>query len=394
MDIMKNYLMNTYNRKNISFVKGKGVYLWDTDNNKYLDALCGLAVTSLGHSDPDIADVISQQSKTLIHTSNAFMIKQQEQLGEKLCKLSGMQSAFFCNSGAEAVEASIKIARKYGNDKKISNPKIIVMENSFHGRTMAALSATGGEKAHLGFYPLLDGLLRVPYNDVEAIKKLSEKHNDIVAILLEPIQGEGGIIIPDENYLSELRNICNKFEWLLMIDEVQSGFCRTGKWFGFQHSEIIPDVISVAKALGNGVPIGACLASNVAAKVLVPGSHGSTFGGNFLSTSVGLVVLDIMKKKSLCKNARDIGFYLESELNKKLSHFKIIKEIRCKGLMIGIELKINCTHLVKDALEKKLVINVTKENTIRMLPPLIINRSQADAIVTILQRIIGKIKYE
>jgi acetylornithine aminotransferase len=394
MDIMKNYLMNTYNRKNVSFVKGKGVYLWDTDNNKYLDALCGLAVTSLGHSDPDIADVISKQSKTLIHTSNAFMIKQQEQLGEKLCKLSGMQSAFFCNSGAEAVEASIKIARKYGNDKKISNPKIIVMENSFHGRTMAALSATGGEKAHAGFYPLLDGLLRVPYNDIEAIKKLSEKHNDIVAILLEPIQGEGGIIIPDKNYLNELRNICNKFKWLLMIDEVQSGFCRTGKWFGFQHSEIIPDVISVAKALGNGVPIGACLASNVAAKVLVPGSHGSTFGGNFLSTSVGLVVLDIMKKKSLCKNSRDIGLYLKSELNKKLSHFKIIKEIRCKGLMIGIELRINCMHLVQDALKRKLVINVTKENTIRMLPPLIINRSQADAIVTILQRIIGKIKYE
>ena len=391
---MKNYLMNTYNRKNISFVKGKGVYLWDTDNNKYLDALCGLAVTSLGHSDPDVADVISRQSKTLIHTSNAFMIKQQEQLGERLCKLSGMHAAFFCNSGAEAVEASIKIARKYGNDKKINNPKIIVMENSFHGRTMAALSATGGEKAHAGFYPLLDGLLRVPYNDVDAIKKLSEKHNDIVAILLEPIQGEGGIIIPDENYLSELRNICNKFKWLLMIDEVQSGFCRTGKWFGFQHSEIIPDVISVAKALGNGVPIGACLANNVAAKVLVPGSHGSTFGGNFLSTSVGLAVLDIMRKKNLCKNARDIGLYLESELNKKLAHFKIIKEIRCKGLMIGIELRINCIHLVQDALKKKLIINVTKENTIRMLPPLIMNRSQADIVVTTLQRIIGKIKYE
>jgi acetylornithine aminotransferase len=305
-----------------------------------------------------------------------------------------MQAAFFCNSGAEAVEASIKIARKYGNDKKINNPKIIVMENSFHGRTMAALSATGGEKAHAGFYPLLDGLLRVPYNDVDAIKTLSEKHDDIVAILLEPIQGEGGIIIPDENYLSELRNICNKFKWLLMIDEVQSGFCRTGKWFGFQHSEITPDVISVAKALGNGVPIGACLANNVAAKVLVPGSHGSTFGGNFLSTSVGLAVLDIMRKKSLCKNARDIGLYLESELNKKLLHFKIVKEIRCKGLMIGIELKINCIHLVQDALKKKLVINVTKENTIRMLPPLIINRSQADVIVTTLQKMIGKIKYE
>jgi acetylornithine aminotransferase len=289
---------------------------------------------------------------------------------------------------------NMKITPERGMLNYKDNPKIIVMENSFHGRTMAALSATGGEKAHAGFYPLLDGLLRVPYNDVDAIKKLSEKHNDIVAILLEPIQGEGGIIIPDENYLSELRNICNKFKWLLMIDEVQSGFCRTGKWFGFQHSEITPDVISVAKALGNGVPIGACLANNVAAKVLVPGSHGSTFGGNFLSTSVGLAVLDIMRKKNLCKNARDIGLYLESELNKKLLHFKIVKEIRCKGLMIGIELKINCIHLVQDALKKKLVINVTKENTIRMLPPLIMNRSQADIIVTTLQRIIGKIKYE
>ena len=394
MDIMKNYLMDTYNRKNVSFTKGKGVYLWDTDDNKYLDALCGLAVTSLGHSDPDISYVISKQSETLIHTSNAFMIQQQEQLGEKLCKLSGMQSAFFCNSGAEAVEASIKIARKYGNDKKINNPKIIVMENSFHGRTMAALSATGGGKAHKGFYPLLDGLLRVPYNDVDAVKILSKKHKDIVAILLEPIQGEGGIIIPDRSYLKELRIICDKFKWLLMIDEVQSGFCRTGKWFGFQHSSIIPDVISVAKALGNGVPIGACLASNDAAKVLVPGSHGSTFGGNFLSTSVGLEVLNIMKKKSLCKNARDMGVYLESELNKKLAHLDIIKEIRCIGLMIGIELKVNCMHLAQNALENRLVINVTKENTIRMLPPLILNKEQADVIVTTLEKIIGEIKYE
>ncbi|MBT3548678.1 MAG: aspartate aminotransferase family protein [Gammaproteobacteria bacterium] len=391
---MKNYLMDTYNRKNVSFTKGKGVYLWDTDDNKYLDALCGLAVTSLGHSDPDISYVISKQSETLIHTSNAFMIQQQEQLGEKLCKLSGMQSAFFCNSGAEAVEASIKIARKYGNDKKINNPKIIVMENSFHGRTMAALSATGGGKAHKGFHPLLDGLLRVPYNDVDAIKILSKKHKDIVAILLEPIQGEGGIIIPDRSYLKELRIICDKFKWLLMIDEVQSGFCRTGKWFGFQHSSIIPDVISVAKALGNGVPIGACLASNDAAKVLVPGSHGSTFGGNFLSTSVGLEVLNIMKKKSLCKNARDMGVYLESELNKKLAHLDIIKEIRCIGLMIGIELKVNCMHLAQNALENRLVINVTKENTIRMLPPLILNKEQADVIVTTLEKIIGEIKYE
>jgi acetylornithine aminotransferase len=239
---MKSFLMNTYNRKKVSFVKGDGVYLWDDQNNKYLDALCGLAVTSLGHSHPDVSTTIHKQSQTLIHTSNAFIIKQQEILGERLCKLTGLDNAFFCNSGAEAVEAAIKIARKYGNDQHIETPKIIVMENSFHGRTLAALSATGGEKAHKGFYPLIDGLLRVPYNNIQEIEKLAKQNNDIVAILLEPIQGEGGIKIPDDDYLSKLRSLCDVNNWLLMVDEVQSGFCRTGKWFGYQHSKIIPDV--------------------------------------------------------------------------------------------------------------------------------------------------------
>ena len=303
---MKSFLMNTYNRKKVSFTKGEGVYLWDDKNNKYLDALCGLAVTSLGHSHPEISKVIYDQSKTLIHTSNAFIIKQQEKLAERLCKLSGLENAFFCNSGAEAVEAAIKIARKYGNDSKIDNPKIIVMENSFHGRTLAALSATGGEKAHNGFYPLIDGLLRVPYNNIEAIDNLA-KNNNIVGILLEPIQGEGGIKIPNPEYLSKLRSICDANSWLLMIDEVQSGFCRTGKWFAYQHSTILPDVVTVAKALGNGVPIGACLTNKKASEILTPGTHGSTFGGNFLSTTVGLKVLDIMKEKNLCRNARLMG---------------------------------------------------------------------------------------
>ena len=377
---MKSFLMNTYNRKKVSFTKGEGVYLWDDKNNKYLDALCGLAVTSLGHSHPEISKVIYDQSKTLIHTSNAFIIKQQEKLAERLCKLSGLENAFFCNSGAEAVEASIKIARKYGNDSKIDNPKIIVMENSFHGRTLAALSATGGEKAHNGFYPLIDGLLRVPYNNIEAIENLA-KNNNIVGILLEPIQGEGGIKIPNPEYLSKLRSICDANSWLLMIDEVQSGFCRTGKWFAYQHSTILPDVVTVAKALGNGVPIGACLTNKKASKILTPGSHGSTFGGNFLSTAVGLKVLDIMKEKNLCRNARLMGTYLEQELKNKLMGFSVVKEIRCKGLMIGIELKVKCLDLVKEALNNKLVINVTKENTIRMLPPLIINKSEIDVIV-------------
>ena len=391
--MMKSFLMNTYNRKKVSFTKGEGVYLWDDKNNKYLDALCGLAVTSLGHSHPEISKVIYDQSKTLIHTSNAFIIKQQEKLAERLCKLSGLENAFFCNSGAEAVEAAIKIARKYGNDSKIDNPKIIVMENSFHGRTLAALSATGGEKAHNGFYPLIDGLLRVPYNNIEAIDNLA-KNNNIVGILLEPIQGEGGIKIPNPEYLSKLRSICDANSWLLMIDEVQSGFCRTGKWFAYQHSTILPDVVTVAKALGNGVPIGACLTNKKASEILTPGTHGSTFGGNFLSTTVGLKVLDIMKEKNLCRNARLMGTYLEQELKNKLMGLSVVKEIRCKGLMIGIELKVKCLDLVEEALNNKLVINVTKENTIRMLPPLIINKSQIDVIVKILYKIISRVRYE
>lgn len=391
---MNNYLMNTYNRKKVSFVKGDGVYLWDNNGKKYLDALCGLAVTSLGHSNLDISEVLARQSKTLIHTSNAFIIEQQKRLGKKLCMLSGMETTFFCNSGAEAVEASIKIARKYGNDQKIKNPEIIVMNNSFHGRTMAALSATSEGKAHQGFYPLLDGLTRAPYNDIKSIESLSKTNKNIVAILLEPIQGEGGIIIPNDDYLSQLRDICDKNNWLLMIDEVQTGFCRTGKWFAFQHSNIIPDVICVAKALGNGVPIGACLANDKASKVLVPGSHGSTFGGNFLSTSVGLKVLEIMKDQDLCKKSRESGSYFKSSLEKTLKDFNVIKEIRCKGLMVGIELKKDCMHLAQDALENGLVINITKQNIIRMLPPLIIDKTQLDEIVSILKKIIGEVDYD
>ena len=391
---MKSFLMNTYNRKKVSFVKGDGVYLWDDQNNKYLDALCGLAVTSLGHSHPDVSTTIHKQSQTLIHTSNAFIIKQQEILGERLCKLTGLDNAFFCNSGAEAVEAAIKIARKYGNDQHIETPKIIVMENSFHGRTLAALSATGGEKAHKGFYPLIDGLLRVPYNNIQEIEKLAKQNNDIVAILLEPIQGEGGIKIPDDDYLSKLRSLCDANNWLLMVDEVQSGFCRTGKWFGYQHSKIIPDVVTVAKALGNGIPIGACLTNKKSSTVLTPGSHGSTFGGNFLSTSVAIQVLDIMREKNLSKNARLMGLYIEKELKEKLANYSIVKDIRCRGLMIGIELKVKCLELVEEALKNRLVINVTKGNTIRMLPPLIINKLEVDIIVNVICKIIGEIEYE
>ena len=380
--------MQTYNRKPVSFVKGEGVYLWDDSGKKYIDALCGLAVTSLGHSNELISNVLSLQSKTLIHTSNAFHIDSQKLLASRLCKLSGMANAFFCNSGAESVETAIKIARKHGNSQKISTPKILVMENSFHGRTLAALSATSSKKSHEGFTPLVEGFIRVPYDSIEQLEDAVNKHVDIVAILTEPIQGEGGIKIPKPGYLNKLRDICNTKNLLFMVDEVQSGFCRTGKWFGYQHDHITPDVVMVAKALGNGVPIGACLASGEASNLLKPGSHGSTFGGNFLSTSVGLQVLDIMKDMNLCRNAREMGDYFSKKLNEKVANKERVKEIRSKGLMIGIELYEECTDIVVKALDKGLVLNVTKDKIIRMLPPLIINKSQIDEIVSILVKII------
>lgn len=380
--------MPTYNRKSVSFVRGEGVYLYDKDNKKYLDALCGLAVTSLGHSDKEISKVLSTQSSELIHTSNAFHIGPQEELAKRLCQLTGMTNAFFCNSGAEAVEAAIKISRKFGHSKKISAPKIIVMENSFHGRTMAALSATGSKKAHDGFTPLVDGFIHVPFNNIDAVKSVLSEEKNVVAILLEPIQGEGGIILPYDKYLYQLREITHNHNILLMIDEVQSGFCRTGKWFAHQHENIIPDVITVAKALGNGVPIGACLASAKASDILIPGSHGSTFGGNFLSCSVGLKVLDIMRDNQICKNAREVGEYFHEQLIKRLSSKKSIHEIRCKGLMIGIELVDECTNLSEVFLNHGLVVNITKEKIIRMLPPLIINKNHVDDIIDIIEKVL------
>tara|TARA_B100000614_G_scaffold262366_1_gene295486 strand:- start:2759 stop:3919 length:1161 start_codon:yes stop_codon:yes gene_type:complete len=385
---MKDYLMKTYNRKPVSFVRGEGIYLYDDNNKKYIDALCGLAVTSLGHSNKEITEVLESQSSSLIHTSNAFQIEPQQKLAKRLCQLSGMSTAFFCNSGAEAVEASIKIARKFGNDKNVHSPKILVMENSFHGRTMAALSATGSAKSHAGFTPLVDGFVRVPFNDIDSVKEALDLHKDIVAVLLEPIQGEGGIVIPSHGYLYNLREITREKNILLMIDEVQSGFCRTGKWFAHQHENIIPDVITIAKALGNGVPIGACLAANHASDILIPGSHGSTFGGNFLSCSVGLKVLDIMRDQQICINAREMGNLFHNELMKRLSEKKSVVDIRCKGLMIGIELKNDCTTMGGTFLEHGLVVNITKGNIIRMLPPLIINKNQVHDIIDILDKII------
>ncbi len=390
---MTTNIMPTYNRKPVTFVRGDGVYLYDTNGKEYLDALCGLAVTSLGHSHPLIAETIEKQSKELIHTSNAFNIKSQEMLAKRLCQLTGMENAFFCNSGAESVEAAIKIARKYGHDKNYENPKIIVMSNGFHGRTMGAMSATASQISHEAFGPILDGLLRVEFNSLADFKDTVNSNKDISAVLLEPIQGEGGIIPCNVDYLQSVREICTKHDILLMIDEVQSGFCRTGRWFGYQHSNVIPDVVMVAKALGNGVPIGACLAKGAASHVLKAGMHGSTFGGNFLSTVVGLKILDIMRDSKLCQHVSQISKVMSEYMTKKLKPLSAVQDIRICGMMIGIELNRKCTELVLKALDKGLVLNVTKEKIIRLLPPLICEKKDVIKIVDLLESLI-KENYE
>ncbi|MGK0273165.1 MAG: acetylornithine/N-succinyldiaminopimelate aminotransferase [Cocleimonas sp.] len=384
---MSDSLMSTYARLPVSFERGEGAYLFDTNGDQYLDALAGIAVCSVGHANPQIAEAISDQARTLIHTSNVYGIPHQAELGKKLCELSGMDKVFFGNSGAEANEAAIKLARLYGKKKGIERPKIIVMSGSFHGRTLATLSATGSRKVQAGFSPLVEGFVRVAYNDIEAIENIAKNSSDIAAILVEPVQGEGGIIVPDMCYLCKIRELCDDNDWLMMLDEVQTGIGRTGEWFAFKHKKITPDVMSIAKALGNGVPIGACLAAGKASDILSPGTHGSTFGGNPLVTRVALEVLDIIEKDNLLENAKNMGEYLLEQFEKEFADVEGVKHIRGLGLMIGIELDKDCGELVKAALDNKLLINVTAGKVIRLLPPIIINKDQADEIV----KIIGKI---
>ena len=376
-------LLKTYGRKDVSFSKGDGVWLWDQKGDQYLDALSGIAVCGLGHAHADIAETISSQAKTLIHTSNIYRIPAQEKLGQRLCSLTGMEGVFFCNSGAEANEAAIKLARLHGHAKGIETPATIVFENSFHGRTMATLTATGNRKAHAGFEPLVSGFIRAPYNEIETVKQICESNSNVAAIFVEPVQGEGGINIPHSNFLPELRKLCDQHELLLILDEVQTGNGRTGKWFAFQHTDIAPDVMTTAKGLGNGVPIGACLAKNSAATLFAPGSHGSTFGGNPLACNVALKVLDIIKQEKLLDNAKNIGTHMLNEFNNKLDRNPLVKDIRGHGLMIGIELTKPCAEIVDIALEKKLLVNVTANSVIRLLPPLITNQKQADKIVNL-----------
>jgi len=377
--------MSTYARLPVSFERGEGAWLWDTTGKKYLDALSGVAVCGLGHAHPAVAEAVCDQARRLVHTSNIYGIAKQQELAERLTKLSGLDKAFFCNSGAEANEAAIKLARLYGHKKGITIPTIVVAENSFHGRTLATLTATGSRKAQAGFEPLVRGFLRVAYNDLGALQTIAKNSPDVVAVLLEPAQGEGGVNVPDDDYLAGVRALCDQQGWLMMLDEVQTGMGRTGKWFAFQHTTIVPDVMTLAKGLANGVPIGACLARGEAAEVFKPGNHATTFGGNPLACSAALAVLDVIEKNDLTARAAAVGDRIVDRLCDRLincegAECKIVDDIRSLGLMIGIELQRPCGELVGKALAQGMLINVTAERVIRLLPPLIISDQEADQI--------------
>jgi len=378
---MNNHLMTTYSRQQVTFERGEGAWLWDTQGERYLDALSGIAVCGLGHAHPAVTNAICEQAARLTHTSNLYGIGAQTELSQRLCQVAQMDAAFFCNSGAEANEAAIKLARLYGHRRGIQSPTIVVMKNSFHGRTLATLTATGNRKAQAGFEPLVPGFTRAPFGDLCALETIAHNRSDIVAVLLEPIQGEGGIHVPERGYLPAVRELCSENNWLMMLDEVQSGMGRTGRWFAYQHENAIPDVVATAKALGNGFPIGACLARGQAARVFAPGSHGSTFGGNPLACRAALAVIETIENKQLCHQAAVLGDYLTNEFRARLGGTPGVVEIRGRGLMIGIELDQACAALIPQALAEKLLINVTADNVIRLLPPLVITRAQADEII-------------
>ena len=382
-------LMDTYARLPVAFSHGQGPYLFDEQGNKYLDALAGLAVTGLGHAHPRVTAAIANQAARLMHTSNLYRISLQESLANRLTAIAGMDRVFFCNSGAEANEAAIKIARLYGHGRGINRPHVIAMEGSFHGRTMATLTATGNRKVQAGFEPLLSGFVRAPYNDVQAIETIAENNAEVVAILVEPIIGEGGILVPDDGYLPALRRICDAKGWLLMLDEVQTGNGRTGRYFAYQHLGIVPDVVTTAKGLANGLPIGACLARGVAAQTLKPGNHGSTFGGNPLACAAAHAVLDALVEDGLIERAGMLGERMLKRFRTALSGDNRVVDVRGKGLMLGIELDAPQPNLVKAALASGLLINVTHDTVVRLLPPLILTDAQADEIV---DRVVALIK--
>jgi len=378
------YSMNTYSRIPVAFTRGEGVWVWDQSGKKYLDALAGIAVNTLGHAHPKLTRAIAEQSARLIHSSNLYVIAEQEKLAEKLAKISGTDAVFFCNSGCEANEAAIKLARLHGHGKGIESPSIVVMDKAFHGRTLATLSATGNTKVQAGFEPLVPGFVRVPLNDIEAVRRVAAQDKSVVAVLVEPIQGEGGINLSTMQYLRELREVCDRQGWLLMVDEVQCGLGRTGRWFVYQHAGIEPDVVLLAKGLASGVPIGACLARGAAAAVFKPGTHGSTFGGNPLACAAALATLEAIEEESLMKNAERVGSLILSGLREGLRGVAGVTEIRGHGLMIGVELDRPCGELVKRALDAGLLINVTMDNVVRLLPPLVMKEREAREVLSIL----------
>nr|WP_242475466.1 aspartate aminotransferase family protein [Thiohalocapsa halophila] len=387
-DHLPDHLMATYGRLSVSFERGEGAWLWSDDGRRFLDALSGIAVCGLGHAHPGVRAAICEQAAQLVHVSNLYRIPSQETLGERLCAAAGMERVFFANSGAEANEAAIKLARLLAHGRGIQRPEILVMENSFHGRTLATLTATGSRKAQAGFEPLVSGFVRVPYDDLGAVETAAGNRANIVAVLVESIQGEGGIVMPSAGYLAGLRELCDRHGWLLMLDEVQSGMGRTGRLFAHQHEGILPDVMTLAKGLGNGVPIGACLARGEAAGVLGPGSHGSTFGGNPLACRAALAVLDALEADDLPARAGAAGERIRSGLRDGLADLSGVVAVRGRGLMIGVELDRACGELVATALDAGLLINVTAQRVVRLLPPLIIDDAQAEQIVSTVVRII------
>ena len=379
---MANALMTTYASLPVAFESGEGAWLWDEAGKKYLDAYSGVAVCNLGHAHPALVRALCEQAGRLWHTSNVYTIANQVRLAERLTKAAGMDRAFFCNSGAEANEAGIKLARLYGHKKGVDHAQIIVMERSFHGRTLATLSATGNRKAQAGFEPLVGGFIRVPYDDLEAVRTVASNAQGIVAVLVEPVQGEGGVRVPTPGYLKGLREICDQHGWLLMFDEVQTGMGRTGQWFGYQHEDVKPDVMMLAKGIANGFPMGACLARGAAAELFQPGNHATTFGGTPLACAVALAVLDVMEQENMVQRVAQLGERMLAGLKRELAGVKAVNEIRGRGLMFGIELDRPCGDLVKRALDQGLLLGVTYDNNVRLLPPFVLTDDEADQIVS------------
>ena len=377
---MPDHLVPTYQPLPVTFARGDGCYLWDTDEEQYFDALCGISVTSLGHNFPPLTAAIGEQAQALLHTSNLYTIEWQQRLAALLCREAGMDSVFFGNSGAEANEAAIKLARLYGHQRGIDEPQILVMQNAFHGRTMATLSATGNRKVQAGFEPLVSGFVRAAYDDIEAVEAIAANNRNLVAVLVEPVQGEAGIVIPSHGYLSALRRICDRHGWLLMLDEIQTGMARSGRLFACQHEDVLPDVMTLAKALGNGVPIGACLCRGPAARVFSPGKHGSTFGGNPLACRAAYTVLENMLDQNIAANAASRGEQLYRALQKGLGGNQRVAGIRHLGLLMAVEMNDPCPALASRALQQGLLINVTAEKVVRLLPPLIMTAQQTDEL--------------